>query len=79
MFSKYKLIEDAVKSKLMTSKVLVKNMSGKSNAFLIEVESSDFANHSVLEQHRMVMGPLKDLLSNNTIHAVSIKTRLPSS
>ncbi|MBP3194288.1 MAG: BolA/IbaG family iron-sulfur metabolism protein [Cardiobacteriaceae bacterium] len=42
----------------------------------IEVRSEKFREISRIEQHRMVLKALEDLIASNEIHAVKIKTRV---
>lgn len=42
----------------------------------IEVQSEKFRDISRIEQHRMVLKALEDLIATNEIHAVKIKTRV---
>lgn len=41
-----------------------------------EVTARAFAGHSRLEQHRMVMKALEDVISSNTVHALQLKTKV---
>lgn len=38
------------------------------------VKSKAFVGHSRLEQHRMVMKALEDVISSNEVHALQLKT-----
>ena len=40
------------------------------------VRSAGFAGKSCLEQHRLVMNALGDILGSNEIHAVALKTEV---
>ncbi len=40
------------------------------------VTSPAFAGHSRLEQHRMVLKALEDVISSNEVHALQLKTVL---
>ncbi|SUO96602.1 BolA/IbaG family iron-sulfur metabolism protein [Suttonella ornithocola] len=40
------------------------------------VISEAFAGHSRLEQHRMVMKALEDIISSNEVHALQLKTKV---
>ena len=56
--------------------VRVRDLTGTSDHFEIEVRSERFRDQSLLEQHRMVHEALGERLGAE-IHAVKIKTRLP--
>lgn len=40
------------------------------------VKAKAFAGHSRLEQHRMVMKALEDVISSNQVHALQLKTEV---
>lgn len=44
--------------------------------FQAVVISRAFAGHSRLEQHRMVMNALEDVISSNQVHALQLKTKV---
>jgi acid stress-induced BolA-like protein IbaG/YrbA len=67
-------VEQLLKDQLGLAEVQVK--SEGSHYSIIAVDEC-FDGLSRVKQQQKVMGPLKDLIAKNTIHAVSIKTYTP--
>jgi len=76
MFSESK-IEDILKQALPGAQVVISDMTGTKDHFRVEVTSEQFAGKSLVEQHQMVMAPLKAEIADDSIHAISIKTKTP--
>ncbi len=71
---------EKVKQKLLdaleSAEVIIKNASGDGLHFEATVISKSFEGKSLLEQHTIVMGPLKELFSTS-LHALALKTYTP--
>ena len=46
--------------------------------YQLHICSDKFTNLSTLEQHKLVYAALNDLITDNTIHALSIHTSIPN-
>jgi acid stress-induced BolA-like protein IbaG/YrbA len=68
-----RLIEAAIPE----AKVEVQDLTGGGDHFRATVVSPAFAGKSRIEQHQMVYAPVRELLADQTIHALSIKTVTP--
>ena len=68
-------IEDAVKQTIKDSDVNVVDPLGNGHHFEVSVTSSEFEGKNRVEQHRLVMDSLKELLGAD-LHAVIIKTQI---
>ena len=60
------------------AEITVQDMTGTLDHFQIFIISKEFQNKSRIEQHRMVQVPLQTALNDGRIHAVQIKTAIPS-
>ena len=55
----------------------VSDMTGTGDHFNITVTSKSFSGKTLIEQHRLVFALLEKEM-NNRIHAVQLKTKIPS-
>ena len=60
------------------AQVAVRDMTGTSDHFDVEIVSPVFAGKSLVEQHKLVHQAVGTHLTT-TIHALQIKTRVPAS
>jgi acid stress-induced BolA-like protein IbaG/YrbA len=67
-----------LEAELPGAQVEVQDLTGGGDHFELHVTWSRFAGLGLLDQHRLVHAPLAQYLGG-AIHAVKIKTRLPSS
>ncbi|MBN8828373.1 MAG: BolA family transcriptional regulator [Sphingobacteriia bacterium] len=51
---------------------------GVSSHFSVKVISYTFENKSKIERHKMIYGILKELLTNNSIHALKLQLYSPT-
>ncbi len=56
--------------------VTVRDLTGTADHYEVVVVSGAFADKSLIERHRMVYAPLKDVLGG-ALHALSLKTLAP--
>lgn len=68
------LIKQKIIAALGESDVIVTSVDGMH--FEATVTSAAFAGLSRLEQHRMVLKALEDVISSNEVHALSLKTKV---
>jgi len=69
-------IRRRIEAALPGSAVTVRDLTGGGDHYEVTVVSGMFAGKPLLEQHRMVYGPLKDVLGGE-LHALALKTILP--
>ena len=71
-------IEKRLRSQLGECEIAISSQAGDSGEhFLLEVEAEVFRDKSRLEQHRLILKALADLIASNQIHALEIKTKIP--
>jgi acid stress-induced BolA-like protein IbaG/YrbA len=68
-----KMVEQA----LPEARVTVRDLTGTSDHFQVEVVSEKFCGKMLIEQHRMVQAPLAAAITDDRIHALTIKTYTP--
>ena len=71
-----KKVKEILLDALKDSEVIIENSSGDGLHFEAIVIASDFEGKSLLEQHKIVMEPLKTLFSTS-LHALGLKTYTP--
>lgn len=67
------LIEEAIAG----SSATVEDMTGTGDHIRAVVIAAAFAGKTRVEQHQMVYAPLKALMADQTVHALSLKTYTP--
>lgn len=68
-------IKSCIKAEIADAEVLIHDPDG--THFSALVISSEFAGILPIKQHRMVMNALKQQLSTDRVHALSLKTFTP--
>ena len=66
------LIKEIISSEIPNSKCF---FEGDSCNLKLTVISSSFNGISLIEQHKMVLSPLKEHFESGTLHALSIETK----
>lgn len=70
------LIAQKIKEVIKDAQVTVLDPNNDGRHFVAEVISSEFEGKTLLERHRMVMDPLKEMLKE-MLHALSLRTYTP--
>jgi stress-induced morphogen len=68
----------AIRSALPDAAVEVEDLTGGGDHFQVSVVSSAFAGLNRIRQHQLVFGALRGELASEAIHALALKTSLPS-
>jgi len=71
-------IQSALENALADSTVRVDDLTGGGDHFQVWIVAPAFEGKSLVEQHQMVYGVLKDALGNEQIHALALKTFTPA-
>ena len=67
----------AIKRAIPDAQVTVEDLSGGGDHLQVDVVSSAFAGLSLVRQHQMVYGVLKEELASEAIHALALNTSTP--
>ena len=68
----------AIRRVLPDAKVTVEDLSGGGDHLQVSVVSSAFSGLSLVRQHQLVYGALKDHLATEAIHALALNTSIPN-
>ena len=66
-----------IRQKLPDAQIEVKDLGGGDHLEL-NVVSAKFSGLSLVQQHQLVYGALKNELKSETIHALALKTSIPN-
>ena len=69
-------IRDRILGALPGAEVTVRDMTGAADHYEIVVVSAAFRGVSLVDRHRMVHAPLRDILGG-ALHAISLRTLAP--
>lgn len=68
-----------IRTALPDADVRIVDRTGTMDHFNVTVRSAAFEGRTLLEQHQLVYGALKDALKDGRVHAVELKTLLSES
>ena len=71
-------IEVLIRQALPDAQVTVEDLSGGGDHLQVKVVSSAFAGISLIRQHQLVYGALKNELASEAIHALALNTSTPN-
>lgn len=69
-------LEKLLRERFPGAQVAVRDLTGTSDHFAVDVTSPEFAGKSLIEQHKLVHQAVGAHLTTS-IHALQIKTRVP--
>ena len=70
-------ISAAIRRELPDADVTIEDMSGGGDHLQVNVISSAFSGLSLIRQHQLIYGALKEELATEAIHALALKTSTP--
>ena len=70
-------IKARIEKALAGAQVEVRDTNGTGDHFEAQVVCEAFVGKSMIEQHRLVYGPLDDLIKSGALHALALKTFSP--
>ncbi|HEV7178984.1 MAG TPA: BolA family protein [Candidatus Baltobacteraceae bacterium] len=65
-----------IRAQIPDAEVDVVDRTGTMDHFNVSVRSAHFAGKTLIEQHQLVYGALRDALKDGRVHAVELKTIL---
>ncbi|MBD1872688.1 BolA family transcriptional regulator [Nodosilinea sp. FACHB-131] len=66
-----------IKTGLPDADVQVQDLTGGGDHYQVVVISSQFAGRSLVQQHQLVYGAVREAMSSEAIHALALKTYTP--
>jgi stress-induced morphogen len=73
-----KKLEGIIRHTFPNAKIKITDLAGDQDHYSLEIEDNSFIGVSLINQHKMVKEAVKDILINNQLHALTIKTIIPS-
>ncbi|NET37109.1 MAG: BolA/IbaG family iron-sulfur metabolism protein [Cyanothece sp. SIO1E1] len=70
-------VETMIKGALPDAQVQVQDLTGTSDHYQVTVVSSRFEGQGLVQQHQLIYGALRQAMSSEAIHALSLKTYTP--
>lgn len=70
-------VEAMIKAELPDAQVQVQDLTGGGDHYQAIVISSHFEGKSLVQQHQMVYGALRQAMATEAIHALALKTFTP--
>lgn len=70
-------VEAMIKANLPDATVQVQDLTGGGDHYQVAVVSSAFAGRSLVQQHQLVYGAVREAMSSEAIHALALKTYTP--
>jgi len=71
-------VVDSIKEALPDAQVTIEDLSGSGDHLELNVVSSSFRGLSRIKQHQLVYGALQKELASEAIHALALKTSIPT-
>ena len=70
-------VESMIKAGLPDAEVRIQDLTGGGDHYQVTVISSQFEGKNLIQQHQLVYGAVKQAMSSEAIHALSLKTYTP--
>jgi acid stress-induced BolA-like protein IbaG/YrbA len=70
-------VEAMIKAGLPDAQVQVEDLTGGGDHYQVTVVSSQFEGRSLVQQHQLVYGAVREAMSSEAIHALALKTYTP--
>jgi acid stress-induced BolA-like protein IbaG/YrbA len=70
-------VESMIKASLPDAQVQIQDLTGGGDHYQVVVVSSEFDGKGLIQQHQIVYGAVKQAMSTEAIHALSLKTYTP--
>ncbi|MEO0536006.1 MAG: BolA family transcriptional regulator [Cyanobacteria bacterium P01_A01_bin.123] len=70
-------VEVMIKAGLPDAQVEVQDLTGGGDHYQVTVVSSEFEGRSLVQQHQLVYGAVRQAMSSEAIHALALKTYTP--
>ena len=70
-------VEDMIKTALQDAQVQVQDLTGGGDHYQAVVVSAEFSGKTLVQQHQLVYGAVRQAMSSEAIHALALKTYTP--
>jgi stress-induced morphogen len=72
-------VESMIKAAIPDAQVQIQDLTGGGDHYKVVVVSSVFEGKGLVQQHQIVYGAVRDAMSTEAIHALSLQTYTPES
>lgn len=72
-------VESMIKAELPDAQVQIQDLTGGGDHYQVVIVSSAFEGKALVQQHQIVYGAVRQAMSSEAIHALSLKTYTPKS
>lgn len=72
-------LEEIIRDTFPNAKIKIVDYADDQDHYSLEIEDKAFLGVSLVNQHKMVKKSLASIIDNNQLHAITIKTIVPSS
>lgn len=70
-------VSNMIKASLPDAEIAVEDLTGGGDHYQVTVVSSQFEGLTLVKQHQLVYGAVRDAMSSEAIHALALKTYTP--
>lgn len=70
-------VESMIKTAMPDAQVQILDLTGGGDHYQVTVVSSQFEGKGLVQQHQLVYGAVRQAMSTEAIHALSLKTYTP--
>jgi acid stress-induced BolA-like protein IbaG/YrbA len=70
-------VEAMIRAGLPDAQVQIQDLTGGGDHYQVTVVSSQFEGKGLVQQHQLVYGTVRQAMSSEAIHALSLKTYTP--
>lgn len=70
-------VESMIKAGMPDAQVQIQDLTGGGDHYQVTVVSTAFEGKGLVQQHQLVYGALRQAMSSEAIHALSLKTFTP--
>jgi acid stress-induced BolA-like protein IbaG/YrbA len=70
-------VEAMIKAGLPGAQVQVQDLTGGGDHYQVTVVASQFEGRSLVQQHQLVYGAVREAMSSEAIHALALRTYTP--
>lgn len=71
-------VEAMIKTGMPDAQVQVEDLTGGGDHYQVTVVSSQFEGRSLVQQHQLVYGAVREAMSSEAIHALALRTYTPA-
>ncbi len=71
-------LEEIIRYTFPNAQIKILDLIGDQDHYSLEIQDDTFVGLSLINQHKLVKNALSTILNNNQLHAITIKTTIPT-